>query len=310
MRDISTGSDVDIWRLLATIFPANEILVIGQPPEASESIFKIAHESAVTVVDARPDGKRAFSRLLKDHSNAELLDIFVADETEERTFFELSIKAESGMISPDPLSVLWPNIHAKAQNNVQAEGMIELLERLSTNAGWLIVNRLDSFALCSRIEDWNELPWVMITRAALDAVSARESGLSNVPMLSERLSIFGYEKIAVLADTHPLLGQVVFARSTTQLIEETKAQLQEQQLQAQERIVGLTSELEQTREQLQGIQSQLSLSETNLQDLRGKHQKLTLQSDQKSDAISALKAKLLKLQDLLSQRSMNQTDDT
>ena len=308
MRDFSIGSDIDMWRVLATVCPAERILVIGAPPELLGSLFKASHESAVIVADTRPESERVFSRLLGDRPHAEIFDVFVAPESGDRAFFDLSIKSESGLIAPDALSNFWPNIHAKSQTSVQAEGIVELLGRAATGTHWLILNRLDSLALCSRIEDWIELPNVIIARADSDPQTTQAEEISSVPALTERLAPFGYQNVAVLPDTHPRLRHVVYARAATQLVEETNRQLQEHKLLADQKLDALTSELEHAREQSQEIQSKLSFSENNLQDLRGAHQALAQRCDQQSDAISALKTKLLELQGLLTQHSKNQSD--
>lgn len=309
MRDNSTDRNVDIWQALATIYPVKDVLVIGSPPDSVQTIRELSSSSNIILADAGPDSKRAFSRMLGDESSAKILETFVAQESRENTYFELSIKSESGMVSPDSLSMFWPNIHATSEYSVNAIGIVELLEGMDHAVQWMLINRLDSLALCSRIKEWGALPHVLSARVAVNLEAGDVRELTNAAQLIEHLSPLGYSKIAELCGGHPHLKQLVFARRAKELVEEADKRRMESEQRSNERAEAMQHELDQAKSHAVQQQSQLSISENNLQDLRTKHQALVQHSTSQGQSIDKLKTKLLELRTSLDQVPSNELDD-
>lgn len=133
----------------------------------------------------------------------------VGPETATVTFHVASVSSESGLLEPESLRGLWPNLRTRQKQTRQAITLDELLQEDEPSANWLIVD-------C-----WPALPLLQAGQRALaqmDVAVVRTNMGADTPdtlnpsAVEAQLVGIGFRHIATEAGRHPGVGHALYVQ--------------------------------------------------------------------------------------------------
>jgi hypothetical protein len=186
---IGTGTGVDIWvQYLQNRTYANVVLV-----EADEDKFK--QLKSVTSQDSE--------WLLRNN--------LIAPRQGSTIFYRASNSNENGLLKPELLHVLWPNLTARKEQTLHAITLQDLRQSLTFTVNWIFI---DCFPAMAIMEPWeSNLEGInIIVARVLHGEYAEIDEKSGLPSMQATLKTFGFRMLALEPDRHPRIGHVLFMR--------------------------------------------------------------------------------------------------
>lgn len=222
-----------------------------------------------TLIEADSQQFEALQRLLAAGNSQQmtLLNSAIAPEEGPVEFFTASLAAESGLLRPESLRHLWPNLYTVAAEPVQAAALAPLLQA-ERGQKWLILDCLPAATLLVSAQVMLPQVDVVLARGLLTQDKAQQFVGCSLVELAQALP--GFIQLALQSSRHPDIAYVLFARdyrSSSQwasqaLDTETKARQAAQQAQS-----ALKAQLEQAQAEKSGLLKKQELQAQTLQAL-------------------------------------------
>ncbi|MFN3734241.1 FkbM family methyltransferase [Comamonas testosteroni] len=135
--------------------------------------------------------------------------VLAPDATRDVDFFTASLVAESGLLCPDDLCHIWPNLHVLAVESVQATTLTSLLEAKQSQQ-WLLLDCLPAAALLNGAQAVLSQVDVVLARVLL----TEDKNLSPVgSSLAEVVQALpSFTQLALQPCWNPNIAYVLFAR--------------------------------------------------------------------------------------------------
>ena len=140
-----TSAPITPWlHLLSQLMPPTGVLLVGASAGTGpwvQLLQSLAVPSA-TLVEADDTQFEHLQRSVPQRAGWRLRKQVVGPHTETVTYYRASNAVESGLLEPESLRSLWPNLKTTHQQTRQAITLAELQQEAETPANWLLVDCL------------------------------------------------------------------------------------------------------------------------------------------------------------------------
>lgn len=303
---------------LQVLFPPRSAVLVGAGTGRGawvQWLLRSGHGADVTLVEANAEKYAVLQKTVAAAPLTEavkVLDCVVAAERGEVPFFIASLAAESGVMDPQALRSLWPNLRTLQEQQRSATTVQDLLVRGDADGAvepldggnWLLLDCLPAAALLQSL-DTDTLGGVdmLLARVLLDEAADTDAGSAwsgaSLRELEETLRGNDLLRLMVQPTRHPDIAHALFARDARASLRRaaaTSAQHARQKLndlQALERRlagrtranVDLEQELARARSAQKGLQAELEHE-------RSRAQTLQASLDEQAQAQAALQQQL------------------
>lgn len=208
-----------LWQL----FPAQGVLIVGAGNGTSPWIDALQRWNApnVTLIEADDTQFQYLQHTLMTREGWQLHKQVVAAETGSVAFHHASNPAESGLVEPENLRPLWPNLKTRHISKRQAISLAELLAGTKPAANWLLIDCLPAGALLSGAGRALATFDVIVTRTLLPEAGADISAAqADANSITQLLKAHGLRTVTSQASRHPRIQHAVWVRD---VVAETKA---------------------------------------------------------------------------------------
>lgn len=251
---------------LWVLYPAQNVLVIGagngtspwtdalQRWQAPRSTLVEADEAQFQQLQHSPAAREGW------HFRKQV----IASQTGSATFYTASNPAESGLIEPESLRALWPNLKTRQKTARQAISLTELLAATEPNANWLIIDCLTADDLLASTADGLGQLDVIVTRTLLplNDAGADSSGKPTFTAIQQTLEAQGFTQVATQQARNPGIAHTLHVRNHSARIRQLTNQCETQLTTLQAEIVKSREAAQQALDQKKQTQQQLAAAQT------------------------------------------------
>jgi hypothetical protein len=138
----------------------------------------------------------------------------VSDTEGGKDFYVASNPNESGVLSPERLSGIWPNLKAKEQRSVTATTLASLLKTASLPSemvNWAIIDCIPALPIIKGSDQFLDEWEVIVARVVFDKSKLAENGAAKAE-LDTFLSTRGYRCLAWEEELQPAVGMALYVR--------------------------------------------------------------------------------------------------
>ena len=211
---VPEAADHAWFDVLARLFPVAGYLRVGAGGGAVRGYGLDAAPRAL-LVEAEEGRLATVRRAAGDEDGWDIRVAVVAEADGPVTFHRASNPAESGLVAPAALSRLWPNLGLVAAEERPAIRLSTLLAEvapeLAGSLNWLHVDCLPARAVLAGAVGILDRFDVVVVRAVLDPAASDAAGADR-RAIDDFMSAHGFRPVAVFAERHPAIGQLVFVR--------------------------------------------------------------------------------------------------
>jgi hypothetical protein len=229
---------IPVWlTLLAHLYPPKGTLLIGAGAGNSPWVKHLQTENHpnVTLVEADEAKATRLKTATQNSPHWQVKQHVIAQHAAPTQFYTASMQTESGLIEPESLRSLWPNLKTTDQQTRQAASLAELQADAETPANWLLVDCMPALSILQGAAKQLAGFDVIATRVLLQENSLHNSA-ANVDQLQLALEAIGFQCVAIETSRHPAIGHALFVRDTVAqaqaAAEQAKALAEQAQAQA------------------------------------------------------------------------------
>jgi len=249
---------------LQVLTPPKSITLIGAgngQGTLAQWLLQQAHAPHITLVEADARQFASLQRTVAEHGSAKqftLLNEVVAPQDGMASFFVASSTAESGLLQPEALRAIWPNLQTVEVQECQAVGLKEFLGlhlqaahadnalpapvESAINSQWLILDCLTAGSMLDKVADKLALVDVLIVRVLLDteeSAKAAQIPQASTNFVKSMLRGQGLAQAAIETTRHPAIGYVLFVRDVRTALNNQGKKHQDEQQQAEQKFMQL-----------------------------------------------------------------------
>lgn len=215
-----------LWQL----YPAQGVLLVGAGNGASAWIEALQNWNApnVMLVEADETQFQHLQRSLAATEGWQLRKQVVAREAGSVTFHQASNPAESGLLEPETLRALWPNLKTRHKSTRQSITLAELLPMTTPGANWLLLDCLPAAPLLAGAGAALDSVDVILTRALLPEPGhgATHPG-ADASAVAQWLQAHGFCTVATQTGRHPNTVHTLHVRDRSAQLQKLTAELAE-----------------------------------------------------------------------------------
>lgn len=203
-------SPLEVLECLSRIFPVQGAVIIGAGM-GNGPWFSLLQQQGiddVLLIEAEPASVRYLKKKYASHRHWSMLEQVVGDQVCERTFYSVSNRDESSLLSPDVLKTLWPNISIREKRFCHVITLDWLIQEKSLNSNWLVIDALPAVTILNGALDSMVSFDVIIVRQVID-VHLTEELYQDVDAFMQQK---GYIFFCMEADLHPSIGYAVYVK--------------------------------------------------------------------------------------------------
>ncbi|WP_439114391.1 hypothetical protein [Hydrogenophaga sp.] len=263
---------------LSQLMPPTGVLLVGAGAGTGPwvQLLQTLAVPSATLVEADDTQFEHLQRSVPPRDGWRLRKQVVGPHTETVAYHQASNATESGLLEPESLRSLWPNLKTTHKQNRQAIALAELQQDTSPPANWLLVDCLPALPIIQGAAQQLAAFDVIALRVLLS--NTQDTGRSNdgnnthadteltqtasANALHPALQALGFRCLAIETSRHPAIGHALFVRDTAALAQQLQQQLAHQaqtlaqtQAQAQATAQQLEAQHNKLSEQLQQAQA-------------------------------------------------------
>lgn len=166
-----------------------------------------------TLVEADAQQFAALRRLQSSGGlkNATLIHKVVAAQQGATEFFTANLIAESGLLSPENLHYLWPNLHTVQAESVQTMALAQLFQAEQAHQ-WLMLDCLPAAALLQKAQALLLKLDVVLARVVLTQGKQRAEKLEGASLAELAQTLPDFLQLALQPSRHPDIAYALFVR--------------------------------------------------------------------------------------------------
>ncbi|HSW22938.1 MAG TPA: hypothetical protein VLJ62_09235, partial [Burkholderiaceae bacterium] len=198
---------------LQILMPPRHVLMVGAGNGASSWVQWLARSDALcaTLVEADDGQVARLQQVCEARPQWRVRKQVVGTVAEATTFHVASMASESGLLEPEGLRSLWPNLRTRHKQTRQAIALAELLEAEDATVNWLVLDCLPGLPLLQSIEPQLAHVDVLLVRAMLEGAPGPLTGMDE-RSIESWLHGEGFRRIATEPGRHPAVGHVLLVR--------------------------------------------------------------------------------------------------
>lgn len=236
---------------LKELLPPEGVVVVGAGAGTGPWVGWLTRQEICDVVLVEGDEAqfRHLEEAVGDREGWRITGQVVGGETGSVVFHHASHGAESGLIDPEALRSLWPNIKTRRREERQSICLADLVEQ-GAYATWVIVNCFPAQPILEGAGGVLERVDVIVARVVLgDGVPF---GTGTREDLTRYLEPFSFRCVAVELERHPALGRALYVRD----LQEVARKLRGEARRLKQRVEEARSAVEEL-----GVESRTQISE-------------------------------------------------
>jgi hypothetical protein len=151
----------------------------------------------------------------------QVVDACLTSAEGEQTFYQASNPDESGLVNPDQLKALWPNLHCTGQTSRATQRLEQILDQtISQEPFWLLIDCFPALEILQGAGETITRCGVLVVRVLQDT-SDKSLAAASLPAISDFLITRGLRLVHVEAGTHPATAHAFFVHDWPAQLEET-----------------------------------------------------------------------------------------
>lgn len=303
----SLPSAAQTSHLLQSLFPPQAVILVGVS-RSQPHLFDWPSVRAdnILLVDAAPEALANTRQSLPKTTAWQMRSAVLADHAGEAGFFTASNPGEDGLVPPQQLAELWPNLRTTAERTCTTQTLHALLAEpelaglTKADDTWLVIDCLPALRILQGAGALLQRCKVISLRVLLEPLEQEEPG-STLAEAERYLAEHHFRCIHCTEENHPQIGQALFLRDdSVQHGKEIACFIQAQADLADER-----DNLEQQNTALlatcQALKAKNTALQTEREALRQDNTALAAKRQAQLDALTKEKAELLTASDALAQ---------
>jgi len=206
--------DLTSWlNHLHYLMPPTGMVIIGA---GIGSLGKMLGEWEVPVAHFIEADEKQIQRMeasLTGHTDWHIYRALLWRTSAEISFYQASNPAESGILQPETLASLWPNLKTRDKESRQSTTLDSLLHDIQPQMApnWLIVDCLPALSILQGAGKWLDTSEVIVARVILDDDIVPDEGASK-PELDGFLQANGFRCIALQEERQPKVVSALYVR--------------------------------------------------------------------------------------------------
>ncbi|GAB3479700.1 coiled-coil domain-containing protein [Azotobacter salinestris] len=219
-------------RLLQGLFPPRAAIIVGASRSHRHLLeWPGVRPEHVLLVDAHPEALANTRQKIATTSAWQMRHAVLADSKRQARFFCASNPGEDGLVPPQKLAELWPNLRATDEWTCTTQTLQDVLadpeqaELVEASDIWLVVNCLPALRILQGAGPLLEHCKVLWLRVLLEPLEDGEPG-STLEEAERYLADRHFRRIHCIEENHPRIGQAIFLRDDSTLHEREIARLQ------------------------------------------------------------------------------------
>jgi len=273
---------------------------------ASQSMSKSVHGNVNNA--ANKQLSHTLNKQTQGALNWHLIHDVVSVKT-DNTYFVTNKTVEDGLIDPQYLSNIWPNIKLKHAENVQAIHLNTVYDALNIQPNWLFIDCLGAELIIDIENDLNTLDVICI-RVLLNDSHQLPSNNEQFNALNTALDNACFKNISITPSNHPQIAHAIFVRdykkqnefectkvhsAYEKALSTAEEQSKAQQAQAEQTLANALAQQAQIE---QTLQADIAQKDASLAELKAQHEQAMSEahsayekalSDEKADALKLSK---------------------
>lgn len=206
---------ITTWlQFLRFMLPPVGVLLVGAGT-GTDSIVELLgqwDQRNVTLIEGDEAQYLHLQRNLQHHDTWLLRNLLLVPSAEKVTFYRASNPAESGLIEPEQLQSLWPNLHTNQRcRELPAVTLDDLLSETDPVINWLILDFMPTGDFLRRADRKLDQIDLLLLRIPFDDSLSTILGDSHQEMqvwLEEK----GFRFLVAQHERHPALARVLYVR--------------------------------------------------------------------------------------------------
>lgn len=205
---------IPIWLpLLRQLFPPTGIILVGAGSGHGHWVPLLSAWDAANVLLVEADESQCqhLSAVVQAEDNWQLSQQLVAAKEGDAAFYRANNSAENGLLDPQLLRNIWPNIDIRDETVLPATTLAALQDDYALHANWLLVDCLPGVPILSGAGDTLAQFDVVVVRMLLKDDVLDES-LAHQRTLDHFMVEQGFRCLVVEPERHPALGHGLYVR--------------------------------------------------------------------------------------------------
>jgi hypothetical protein len=211
MSDVTFESWIEHLRLL---FAPAGLLHVGAGGGATPVPYQDWPIEKVLLIDADERNQRALVQLASTHPGWQSVKAVIDKVSRETDFFDASSPGESGLIDPEHLRPIWPNLRITGSKKVVTTRIDELLPEFGNDfkdCNWLVIACLPPSQVIESLGVALDKIDVLVARVTLPAAHLDGLG-ADIASIDRVLAGKGFRCLHVAESRQPLIAHVVYTR--------------------------------------------------------------------------------------------------
>ncbi|MEN7432745.1 hypothetical protein VA599_18510 [Chromobacterium sp. TRC.1.1.SA] len=213
--------------MLRAIFPPQGVMVVGAGMGSSPWVQWLHNRGieSVTLIEGDQQQFACLQHRQAGNSSWMLQQAVVAGADHQTVFYQASHASENGLLAPETLQSLWPNLTTVKHTAVSSATTLDSLHAASGKPNnWLV---LDCLPAADLLQGGNTL--LPVLDVVIARVTTRPDGPveASLAALSAQLGQAGLHQVCCQPERHPDLASAWFVRSSIALRETSQHQQQE-----------------------------------------------------------------------------------
>ncbi len=197
---------------LYQILPAKGVILVGAGSENSSWVRLLNNLQVYDVILVEADQVKY--QCLKKSLQLEgwqFSNTFITDTKEVVPFYKASYHMESGLLNPDNLRTVWPNINTHHKQEYQGTRLVELHSKTNIRANWLIVDCLPIIPILKGASNSiQEYDVIVIRTLLIDNEDVAK--ITSQEVADDFLTSKGYRCLAVESEHNPHIMHSLYIR--------------------------------------------------------------------------------------------------
>lgn len=275
---------------LQQLEPPAGLMFVGAGNGSSKWLQQIKEwqTSGVTLIEADEDQFAYLEQSTNVLPDWKVRCQVVAERTDVVTYHQYSLSTESGLLPPESLKNIWPNIQQRDQQKRHAISLAELLA--DHPASWLWLDCLPALDLLRGAGEALNSVNLAIIRVTLK--TELETDTQGLTSLQKFMKAKGMRQIYVEESRNPALGLALFVRDTQQV----RGSYEQQ-------ITVLSGKLKAATEAAVEARQHATQLETQVDSLQQRQQSLVSQKDKLQRLLDNVETEAAKLRETLNDRT-------
>lgn len=216
---------------LRVLLPPRHVLLVGAGAGTGPWVQWLRDaDVTATLIDADEAHAARLQQAAEGHAGWQVRTALVGTGAETATFHVASMASESGLVEPETLRTVWPNLRTRHKLPRQTIALADLLQEESHPANWLLLDCLPPVPLLQSARSALSGVDLLLVRSLLRAQAA-DAAHADEEALQALLGAEGFRRVAVEPGRHPALGHLLWVRdpaATGRIKPEELAALREQ----------------------------------------------------------------------------------